>query len=81
MNTHEFSEYTLNYSPKYFQILVVYRPSKSEKNKTSVKDFLYEFAIKLENLITTQRTLIILGDFNIHIENKECNDSKILLIS
>ena len=39
MNTYEFSEFTLNYSSKYFQILVVNRPPKSEKNKTSVKDF------------------------------------------
>ena len=46
----------------------VYRPEYSAKNKYSVKDFLEEFALLLQDLGSHTLPSMILGDFNLHLE-------------
>ena len=46
----------------------VYRPEYSEKNRFTVKHFLDDFSILLQNLSCDTISFIIVGDFNIHLE-------------
>ena len=53
-------------------ILVVYRPPTSAANHASLEHFMDEFSLLLENYSTKPGSLVIVGDFNFHIDNK-CN--------
>ena len=49
---------------KSFVILAIYRPPSASKS-----DFITELSELLENLASTTSTLVVLGDFNIHVDN------------
>ena len=51
-------------------MVVIYRPPPSHKNKLNVFVFLDEFISFLEKLITTTDPLVIVGDFNFHLDNQ-----------
>ena len=53
-------------------ILVVYRPPASTANQASLEHFMDEFGLLLENYSTEPGSLVIVGDFNFHVDNK-CN--------
>ena len=59
-----------------FNLITIYRPPQSQVNKSSVADFLDEFAILLETLITRTGQLIIIGDLNIHLDTDNANAVK-----
>jgi hypothetical protein len=52
---------------QHIRLIVIYRPPDS-----SFPTFLDEFALLLEGMSSTRRKLIILGDFNLHIDSS-CN--------
>lgn len=54
------------------RIVVDYRPPPSKKNRLNVLLFLDEFSSILERLITSSSLLIIVGDFNFHLDD-ECD--------
>lgn len=61
------------------RIVLIYRPPPSMSNKCNVSQFFEEFATLLETLITFPGSLLIVGDFNFHVDDIHAQDSKKLL--
>ena len=68
-NSFEFTDCIIRHSSTGLRMVVVYRPPPSKKNQLNVTMFLDEFGSFLEKIITTARPLIIVGDFNFHLDN------------
>ncbi|KAG1714818.1 Papilin [Nymphon striatum] len=51
-------------------LIVVYRPPPSKKNKLTSNQFFSEFGTLLECAVVSPGKLIVLGDFNFHMENE-----------
>lgn len=63
-------EYLLKSNSVWLRILVVYRPPPSTANGlTPVTQFLSEFTVLLEHLALLPAELLILGDFNFHVDD------------
>jgi len=57
------------------RLAVIYRPPPSCTNKTTHQQFLSEFAGYLEQLVTCTGKLLILGDFNYHVNISDDRDA------
>jgi exonuclease III len=55
------------------RLIVIYRPPPSKKNNLTVKDFMTDFSTYLETHVITTGKLVILGDFNFHMD--KCDDT------
>lgn len=62
-------EYLLKSNSVWLRILVVYRPPPSTANGLTVTQFLSEFTVLLEHLALLPAELLILGDFNFHVDD------------
>ncbi len=71
----EHSEFLLT-AAKIFRIVIIYRPPPSPKNKFTVSMFLEEFTSLLERLATAHGHLVMVGDFNFHINDPKDSDAK-----
>ena len=60
---------------KWIRVIVVYRPPPSATNKLTTSLFLSEFITLLENLSITSGELLILGDFNLHVDKPSDPDA------
>ena len=60
----------------HFNIIVIYRPQPSKKNKTTFTQFIDDFSSLLQTLATQKGKLLILGDFNIHVERDDLDETK-----
>ena len=60
---------------KWIRVIVVYRPPPSATNKLITFLFLSEFTTLLENLSITSGELLILGDFNLHVDQPSDPDA------
>ena len=58
-----------------FHIVTVYRPPPSKKNKLKTSEFFEEFNTLLADQILIKGKLIILGDFNFHLDHKNNADT------
>jgi hypothetical protein len=63
------------------RFICVYRPKPSVVNKYRVSDFLQEFDTFIDEISLMPNKLIILGDFNIHVNKPEKSDSSQFLNS
>ena len=74
-NFHSFElvEATLVSNSETFRIIVIYRPPPSQSNNLKISQFKEEFPTLLESLVIQNEQLLIMGDFNIHVE--DTNDS------
>ena len=63
-------EVTLSRSCKFI-LLVVYRPGPTSANKLRVSKFWEEWSDMLSGYAASHREVIIVGDLNFHLENKE----------
>ncbi|KAJ8017673.1 hypothetical protein HOLleu_44756 [Holothuria leucospilota] len=70
----EFSDWHLSYRNFRLRVIVVYRPPYSASHPVSFTTFLSEFSDLLENVVPGPHNLIILGDFNIHVDD-QCDPS------
>ena len=61
---------------KSVQFVAVYRPTPSATNGLLTSQFLTEFEQFLDYICTTPGQLVILGDFNVHVDNPNKWDSK-----
>ena len=55
-------------SSGYIILINVYRPEYSEKNRFTVKHFLTDFSLLLEGFALNACPIVIVGDFNFHVE-------------
>jgi exonuclease III len=71
----EHCEWVLTCGTHKILAVVIYRPPYSDKNRSTVNDFLNDFSTYMESVITTPHKLLIGGDFNIHMEDSQATDS------
>ena len=67
-----------------FQVVIVYRPPYSVKHPVSTSTFITEFSDYLESSVMSREPLLILGDFNIHMDlpdDTDCRNMSDLLVS
>ena len=69
-------EVLLNAGSCFVRQLVVYRPPSSGKSGIPSSVFFEEFSKHLEELCTTSGQLLILGDFNFHMDQPSEADVK-----
>ena len=64
----EHTEVSVATAKVHVRLIVVYRPVPSTKHGLTVSMFLEEFSTYLESIITSPGHLLILGDFNFHVD-------------
>ncbi len=74
MKTIEYMELELNIQSKRISLVIVYRPESTTKHKYSMDEFYQEFEQMLSVYNEYKHEIIIMGDFNFHV-NKP-NDAK-----
>ena len=65
----EHSEYMLTSDSRCIRIIVLYRPPPSPTNGLTHRMFMEDFAMFLEQQTLTTGQLLIVGDFNYHVED------------
>ena len=65
--TFEHMELKLNIQSTLVTILIVYRPESSKKNRYSMDEFFTEFANFMTKYYLLKHEVIIVGDFNFHV--------------
>ena len=68
-STFEHAQYVFKSTSKCYQIFVVYRPPPSSKNKCTISSFMEEFSTFLEQSTIMTGEMLLVGDFNFHIED------------
>jgi hypothetical protein len=69
-------EVTISSNSKTTRMVIVYRPPPSKKNTFTTKMFLEEFGDLLAHYTLTSGSLIIVGDFNFHVDIPSNPDTK-----
>ena len=64
----EFSEWTVQSASHNLRIIVIYRPPYSEEHRVTTSTFFPEFADYVGTILLSKEELLILSDFNIHID-------------
>ena len=81
----EASEWLVNPAPTTrLRVVIVYRPPYSVKHPVSTSTFITEFSDYLESLVMSSEPLLILGNFNIHMDlpdGTDCRNMSDLLVS
>lgn len=62
-------EVTLCHAGKCVTVCIIYRPPPSGKNRCSVTFFMEEFSNYLDHLILSSENILIVGDFNFHVDS------------
>ena len=70
IKSFEATEATFLYQGISLKVIIVYRPPPNPKNKLTISLFLVEFATMLEKYASIDGHLFIVGDFNLHIDDK-----------
>ena len=67
----EHMDITVECGGELLRVIIIYRPPPSKKNRLIPSLFYDEFSqlIELESLVTRSSKLLILGDFNIHVDS------------
>lgn len=61
------------------RLCVIYRPPPSTRNGLSVKKFMEEFTELMQHLVISTAPLLLLGDFNFHVNNANDRDASAFL--
>ena len=77
--TYEYMNYALILNGLSLKLCLIYRPPPSKKNDLSNAKFLLEWEVFLDKVLTIDQGVIILGDFNLHVEDKNDYYSQRLL--
>ena len=65
----EFSEWSLSMNSFRDRMSIIYRPPYSSQHLMTLNTFVGEFATYLESIILVPEPLIVIGDFNIHVND------------
>ena len=57
------------------RIIIVYRTPSSENHRVPISNFLNEFSELMETVILSKELLLVLGDFNVHVDVPENKDA------
>ena len=72
--TFEHLDITVTSNSDVIRLLLLYRPPSS-KATGSISDFIEEFACLLEKTMLSAGHLLLTGDYNIHVDNRESRDA------
>ncbi len=61
------------------ELVVIYRPPPSTKNKLTSNLFFSELSSLLETVCVTSSNIVMAGDFNIHVDDDEDHDASVFL--
>ncbi|XP_072048691.1 uncharacterized protein [Amphiura filiformis] len=67
-NSFEMGDFTIASASSSMRLVVVYRLRPDKKNKLTANMFFNEFPILLESLATGSSNLLLVGDFNFHVD-------------
>ena len=65
----EFTDVLLKHSSSCLRLVIVYRPQTMADGTSSTAKFFEEFASLLESLVTAPGSLLMVGDFNFHVND------------
>ncbi len=68
-DSFEYMNFSISVSTTTIHLVIIYRPPPSTKNRLTPEIFFIEFATFLEEILITSGNLVILGDFNFHVDN------------
>jgi exonuclease III len=74
-NSFESAEFKISSSSDCMYCVCIYRPPYSSNHPVTCSTFLNEFEEYLSQILTDYSDVIIVGDFNIHVNNKSCRDA------
>ena len=75
----EFSDWLIQSESHNIRTVVIYRPPYSDDHKVTTGTFFAEFADYVESIVLCSEVLVILGDFNIHLDDSgDCDSIKLL---
>ena len=79
LNTFKFAEWrvTSSSNKKHLNVIAIYRPLYSTANPQTIASFLDEFTNLLPDQLVENDNVLILGDFNIHINDQTDEDAGI----
>ncbi|KAJ8034276.1 hypothetical protein HOLleu_21042 [Holothuria leucospilota] len=64
----ELMDTTISSGSTFLRIITIYRPPPSSRNKLTPRMFFSEFSVLLESIAIFRGELLILGDFNFHVD-------------
>ena len=73
----EFVNYRFDYDKVILDVHVIYRPPYSARHPVTTATFFSEFEDYLATAVETSNSLILAGDFNIHVDTVSDPDAKI----
>ena len=68
----------LSWSSTVMMLFAVYRPPPSTENELTSRLFLQEFSTYLEAVPTVSQYLVMVGDFNVHVDDMEKRETQLL---
>jgi len=74
--TFECMSVSIDFKSDRLHLVTIYRPPPSRVNRFTVKEFLGEFSVMLELLTISAGRLLMVGDFNFHMDNRDDHDTK-----
>ena len=66
----EYTDLVMLHSSTSLRVVIIYRPPPSRSNNSSITLFFEEFPVFLESIATASGSLLMVGDFNFHIDDK-----------
>ena len=76
LNSFEFSEWIIRPRGSFpLKLIIIYRPPYSKSHPIPIGTFFDEFTDYLESIILCQYTILITGDFNIHVDDPSNADA------
>ena len=75
-SSFEFIECTLKTRSENYRFVNIYRVEYSQKHQVTFQTFIDEFSELMSELMVKKGQVILVGDYNIHVENEADNEAK-----
>ena len=76
LRSFELAEFKVSTDDESISVICIYRPPYSANHPVTFSSFMVDFEYYLHKIVTDNRDFIILGDFNIHVNDPDCRDAK-----